>query len=1114
MPDLNSRVLILDGGMGTMLRRYDTVARFTGEWEPFRGCNDLLSLIAPDILEDIHRKYLEAGADIISTNSFNSNAISLADYGLADRAYDMARVSAQVARRVADEFSTPGRRRYVAGSMGPTNRTLSMSARVDAPGEREVTFGQMRDAFYQQAKGLIDGGADILLVETVFDTLNAKAAVRAIRSISPDVPVIISATVADASGRLLSGQTIEAFVVSVEHARPLALGLNCGFGAKHLLPYLRRLSRVAKVPVSVHPNAGLPNIDGGYDETPAMFAADVEEYFREGLVNIVGGCCGTTPEHIAAIAPLARKFSPRSVPGPDNICVVSGLEPLAFTAGTNFVNIGERTNVAGSAKFARLIREENFDEALAIAVAQVEAGAQVVDVCMDDAMIDGESAMRRFLNLMASEPVVARVPVMIDSSKWNVIEAGLQSAQGKSIVNSISLKEGEEVFRRHARTIMEYGAAAVVMLFDEKGQADTLGRKIEVADRAYKILTGMGFPPQNIIFDPNILTVATGMPEHDTYAKAFIDATAWIKANLPYAKVSGGVSNLSFAFRGNNAVRKAMHAAFLYHAIKAGMDMAIVNPQMVQLYDEIDSHLLALVEDLILYRRPDAADRLTEYARSISDTGSAATSAPPLAWREAPCSERVAHALLSGDTSFIAADAVEAYDECGSAVAVINDMLMPAMERVGEMFAEGRMFLPQVVKSARVMKQAVAALQPFMTAESDVAATSAAHTIVLATVKGDVHDIGKNIVGIVQACDGYKVVDLGVMVPAETIIDEAVARRASAICLSGLITPSLDEMIHVAEEAARRGLTVPIVVGGATTSALHTAVKIAPVYTGVVAHTRDAAHNVSVLNALLGSGSAEFVERVKADQQRLRDEFYGAERADVADVPMPPRQQQPLEEYPVRTVLTPSIEEVVPYINWDFFFAGWELPGKMPAIFSHPERGEEARGLYDDARKMLAAMAADKSIGLQGVMQTFRAVADGDDLVLRSADGEYRLPAGHVGAALRKGDVAHDADGSWPVTLFALTAGAGLDSLSRKFREEGDDYSAIMAKLLCDRLAEAFADMALRGGCRVAIGYPAAPDHALKRDVFGILRVEDVTGMRLTESCMIVPGEAICGIRF
>ncbi len=1111
MIDLNERVLILDGGMGTMLRRYDTESRFTGEWAPYKGCNDLLALIAPDIPEDIHRQYLEAGADIISTNSFNTNAISLADHNLGDKVYEMARASARVARKVADEFSTPGRPRYVAGSIGPTNRTLSMSARVDEPAAREVTFAQMRDAFREQARGLIDGGADLILIETVFDTLNAKAAISAVRSISSEIPIIISATVADASGRLLSGQTIEAFVASVEHARPLALGLNCGFGAKHILPYLRRIARAAKVPVSVHPNAGLPNIDGGYDETPQMFAADVEEYFREGLVNIVGGCCGTTPEHIAAIAPLADKYASRVATGHDNSLVVSGLEPLAFTADTNFVNIGERTNVAGSAKFARLIREGNFDEALSIAAAQVEAGAQVVDVCMDDAMIDGPEAMRHFLNLMASEPAVAKVPVMIDSSKWEVIEAGLQSTQGKSIVNSISLKEGEDVFLNRARRIMDYGAAAVVMLFDEKGQADTYERKIEVAGRAYRLLTEIGFPAENIIFDPNILAVATGMPEHDVYAKAFIDATAWIKKNLPHAKVSGGVSNLSFAFRGNNAVRKAMHAVFLYHAIKAGMDMAIVNPQMVQLYDEIDPQLLELVEDLILYRREDAADRLIDHARSMTDTAATVSAEKPLAWREASCKERIAHALLTGDTAFIADDALEAYREKGNAVEVINSMLMPAMEKVGQLFGEGKMFLPQVVKSARVMKQAVGALKPYMTADGDVAATSAAHKIVLATVKGDVHDIGKNIVGIVQSCDGYQVKDLGVMVAPETIVDEAISIGASAICLSGLITPSLDEMIHVAEEAERRGLMIPIVVGGATTSALHTAVKIAPVTKAPVVHTRDAAHNVAVLNALLGDGGSEYVKRLREEQQRLRDDFYGSNAGRNEDVNMPPRKEEPAEKYPSRTLLTPSIEDVVPYINWSFFFAGWEIPGRIPEIFSNPERGAEARRLYDDAQKMLAEMAAEHSIRLQGVVQTFSAVTRGDDVVISDAGGEYNLPAKHVADAMRRLDVS---TGSMDVTLFALTAGDGLDALSRRYRDAGDDYSAIMAKLLCDRLAEAFAEMALKGGCRLAIGYPAVPDHALKRDVFDILHVTDDTCMRLTDSCMIVPGESVCGLRF
>lgn len=1113
MQGMKSRMLILDGAMGTMLRRYDTASRFTGEWEQYKGCNDLLAMIAPDILEDIHRQYLEAGADIISTNSFNTNAISLADHNLSDRVYDMALASARVARRVADEYSTPERPRYVAGSMGPTNRTLSMSARVDEPAAREVTFTQMRDAFYIQAKGLVDGGADMILIETVFDTLNAKAAISAVRRVSPDIPVIISATVSDASGRLLSGQTIEAFVASVEHARPLALGLNCGFGAKHILPYLRRMARVVKTAVSVYPNAGLPNIDGGYDETPEMFATDVEEYFKEGLVNIVGGCCGTTPEHISAIASLAALYAPRPEPEPDNICVLSGLEPLTLTASTNFVNVGERTNVAGSAKFARLIREGNYDEALSVAKDQVEAGAQVVDVCMDDAMIDGVEAMRHFLNLMASEPDVARVPVMIDSSKWEVIEAGLQSAQGKCIVNSISLKEGEAVFMEHARTIMDYGAAAVVMLFDEKGQADTYERKIGVAGRAYRLLTEAGFPPADIIFDPNILAVATGIPEHDRYARAFIDATAWIKRELPYAKVSGGVSNLSFAFRGNNTVRKAMHAVFLYHAIKAGMDMAIVNPQMVQLYDDIDPEMLGLVEDLVLYRREDAADRLTEYAHKMTAGAPSEVSAAKAGvWREAPCGERIAHALLSGDTSQITEDTLEALNERGSAVGVIDDMLMPAMERVGKLFGEGKMFLPQVVKSARVMKQAVAALEPFMADGGDMSASASAHKIVLATVKGDVHDIGKNIVGIVLACDGYKVVDLGVMVPPETIVDEAIRHCASAICLSGLITPSLDEMIHVAEEVERRGLSIPIVVGGATTSALHTAVKIAPVTVAPVVHTRDAADNASTLNALLGERSRDFVDELQERQWRMREEYYASKGGKPEDVHLPPGNGEPRESYPRRTLLNPGIEDVAPYINWDFFFAGWGIPGKMPAIFSNPVRGEEARKLYDDAHRMLTAMAADKSVRLQGVVQTFKASVNGDDVVLRNDSDEYRLTMKHVAAALRKDGVP--AAGGCDVTLFALTAGVGLDILSQRYRDAGDDYSAIMAKLLCDRLAEAFAEMTLQGGCRIAIGYPAAPDHWLKRDVFGILRVESDTAMRLTESCMIVPGEAICGIRF
>ena len=835
---LESRILLLDGGFGTMVQQYGfTEEDYRGErfrdWNVLlKGCNDLLAVTRPGAVREIHVKYLQAGADIIETDSFNANAVSLADYGLEAYAYEISRAAAGVARSAADEFTArnPLKPRFVAGSMGPTNRTASMSADVGNPAAREVTFTQLAEAYTEQARGLVDGGADVLLVETVFDTLNAKAALYAIDTLAAQlgraIPVMISGTLADASGRTLSGQTVEAFYASVSHARLLSVGFNCAYGARQLMPYLERLAAVAEFRISAHPNAGLPNVMGGYDETPEMFARDVGEYMRRGLVNIVGGCCGTTPAHIFELAKIAGNYAPRPVPAPKHVTTLSGLEPLRIVPEANFVNVGERTNVAGSAKFARLIREGNYEEALSVARAQVDAGAQIVDVCMDDGLIDGAEAMRTFLNLMASEPEIARVPAMIDSSKWEVLVAGLQVTQGKAVVNSISLKEGEAEFLRRAQEIHRYGAAAVVMLFDERGQADTYERKTEVASRAYKLLTDAGFPAEDIIFDPNVLAVATGIPEHDSYAKAFIDATRWIKHNLPHAKVSGGVSNLSFAFRGNNAVREAMHSAFLYHAIRAGMDMGIVNPQMVRVYSEIEPELLERVEDVILCRRPDAAERLTEYAQQVRTVAQTQPQAPD-AWRAGTLGERIGHAMLKGVADFIEQDALEGYETLGSPMAVIDTLLMPAMEHVGTLFGEGKMFLPQVVKTARVMKRAVAALTPYIE-QGAAGVSNRAGKVLIATVKGDVHDIGKNIVAVVMACNGYEIKDLGVMVESQRIVDEAVAWGADCICLSGLITPSLDEMAHVCEELERRALRIPVIIGGATTSDLHTAVKIAP----------------------------------------------------------------------------------------------------------------------------------------------------------------------------------------------------------------------------------------------------------------------------------------------
>ncbi|HIV31843.1 MAG TPA: methionine synthase [Candidatus Alistipes excrementigallinarum] len=1159
---LQERILLLDGGFGTMVQRYGlSEADYRGERfrelpGQLRGCNDLLNLTRPDIIREIHTRYLQAGADLITTNSFNANAISLTDYGISDLAREIARAAASIARAAADEYTqrNPSKPRFVAGSMGPTNRTASMSADVSDPAAREVTFSQLAEAYGEQARGLVEGGADVLLIETVFDTLNAKAALYAVDRLGEELgrqlPVMVSGTLADASGRTLSGQTVEAFWVSVSHARLLSVGLNCAYGARQMLPYLERLAAVAEVRVSAHPNAGLPNVMGGYDETPEMFAADVEEYLRRGLLNIVGGCCGTTPEHIFELSKIVGRYAPRPLPAPRHETVLSGLEPLRIVPEANFINVGERTNVAGSARFARLIREHNYEEALSVARAQVEAGAQIVDVCMDDGLIDGVEAMRTFLNLMASEPEIARVPTMIDSSKWEVLRTGLEVTQGKSVVNSISLKEGEESFLRRAREIHRYGAAVVVMLFDERGQADTYERKIEVAARAYRLLTEAGFPPEDIIFDPNILAVATGIAEHDRYALDFIEAVRWIKAHLPYTKVSGGVSNLSFAFRGNNAVREAMHSVFLYHAIRAGMDMGIVNPQMLRLYDEIEPELLERVEDVILCRRPDASERLSEYAQQVHQTAGQGQQAPDDAWRAEPLAERIAHALRKGITEHIEEDALEGLRTLGSPMAVIDTLLMPAMEQVGTLFGAGKMFLPQVVKSARVMKRAVAVLTPYIERSGEQSSAKAGR-VLIATVKGDVHDIGKNIVSVVMACNGYEIRDLGVMVEPSRIVDEAQAWPADCICLSGLITPSLDEMAHVCEELERRGLRIPVIIGGATTSELHTAVKIAPLYSGVVAHSLNASRNSLILSRLLGPDREAYAGEVKRRQEQLRAEYRRTEAARRL-LPYAEVKRRALEEEPHRPVepLYPGrmvfpdfdVADAAPYIDWNFFFPAWGLAGRYPAILDHPEKGAEARKLFDDAQALLHHIAEEHLLTLQAAVGIFPAHREGDDIVATDAKGRnYRF------AMLRnqtRGEQNRSLadfiapEGDW-LGCFAVTAGIGLKELTEKFRAAGDDYSAIMAKLLADRLTEAFAEVVhlfvrrrmwgyeggeqpspeevIAGhyrGRRMAFGYPASPDHSLKREVFDLLAVERTTGMRLTENWMIDPGEALCGLLF
>ncbi len=1164
---LEHRILLLDGGFGTMVQQYGLAeedyrgGRFRDWPVRLKGCNDLLALTRPEIVREIHEQYLRAGSDIIETDSFNANAVSLADYGLEEYAYEIARAAASTARAAADAFTArnPQKPRFVAGSMGPTNRTASISADVADPAARAITFEQLADAYTRQAEGLLDGGADILLIETVFDTLNAKAAWYAVDGVCRrrgiQVPVMVSGTLADASGRTLSGQTVEAFHASMSHARLLSIGLNCAYGARQMLPYLERLAAVAECRISAHPNAGLPNISGGYDETPEMFAADVAEYMRRGIINIVGGCCGTTPAHIFELSKIAGSYAPRPLPAPRHLTRLSGLEELRIVPGASFVNVGERTNVAGSAKFARLIREHRYEEALTVARTQVEAGARIIDVCMDDGLIDGPAAMRHFLNLVASEPEIARVPTMIDSSKWEVIEAGLRVTQGKSIVNSISLKEGEQLFLERAGEIRRYGAAAVVMLFDEQGQADTFERKIAVAERAYRLLTDSGFPAEEIIFDPNILAVATGIESHDTYAKAFLDATGWIREHLPYAHVSGGVSNLSFAFRGNSAVREAMHSAFLHHAAAAGMEMGIVNPQMLQIYDTIEPELLTRVEDVLLCRRPDASERLTEYAARLRDTAPAGRPEHADAWRSLPLADRIRHAMVKGIDDYIEADAMEGCASVGTPMQVIDRLLMPAMEHVGRLFGEGRMFLPQVVKSARVMKRAVAALTPGIE-QASALRTASAGRVLIATVKGDVHDIGKNIVAVVMACNGYEIRDLGVMVEAERIAEEAAAWPADAVCLSGLITPSLDEMIRVCEEMERRGMHTPVIVGGATTSDLHTAVKIAPVYSGAVIRSANASDNSRILGRLMGPGRAAFLKEVSSSQERLREEYRRDERSrrfvPIAEVRREKRTRKRRSEivqaaHTGRMVFPDfDIADVEPLIDWNFFFPAWGLKGRWPALAEDPEKGGEARKLYGDAQALLARIRREKLLRLEGVVGIYPAVSRGDDIVLTDEKGRrHTLPMlrnqtrGEEHRSLADLLVDEREGAADYLGCFAVTAGIGARKLEEEFRRAGDDYSAIMVKLLADRLTEAFAETVhsfvrrsmwgyeqgeqpspqqiIAGryrGRRMAFGYPASPDHSLKRDLFDLLGVEHTTGMRLTENCMIDPGEALCGLIF
>ena len=1113
---LRQRLLILDGAMGTMIQRYPLTeedfrgARFADHPKPLRGNNDLLSLTRPDIIKGIHAEYFAAGADMVETNTFSGTTIAQADYGLEHVVYEINYESARLAREAADEYSTPDKPRFVAGAVGPTNRTASLSPDVNRPGYRAVTFDELATAYLEQVRALIDGGVDTLLIETIFDTLNAKAALYAVQKFFDEggrqVPLMISGTITDASGRTLSGQTVGAFWNSISHLPLLSVGLNCALGADQLRQYVEELSRISNVHISAYPNAGLPNAFGGYDESAQEFAALVEEYLKEGIVTVVGGCCGTTPQHIAELSRLAEQYKPR--PLPTNIppaTHLSGLEPFAIKPETLFVNVGERCNVTGSRAFARLIRTGAYEEALAVARVQVEEGAQVLDINMDEGMLDSEQAMTTFLHLIASEPDISRVPLMIDSSKWSVLEAGLKCVQGKSIVNSISLKEGPEVFLQRARTVRQYGAAMVVMAFDEDGQADTLERRQEICQRSYDLLMGIDFPPTDIIFDPNILIVGTGMEEHRNYAIDFIEAVRWIKATLPGALTSGGVSNISFSFRGNEVVREAMHAAFLYHAIRAGLDMGIVNPNQLAVYDEVPKDLLDLVEDVLLNRRADATERLLEFADTVQQKGKVAVVAD--AWRSLPVQERLSHALVKGITEFIDEDTEAARQELPRPLDVIEGPLMAGMNVVGDLFGAGKMFLPQVVKSARVMKKAVAYLEPYLLADKRGQERQTAGKILMATVKGDVHDIGKNIVGVVLACNNFDIVDLGVMVPLERILDEAQRQQVDVIGLSGLITPSLDEMVYVAQAMQKRGMKVPLLIGGATTSRLHTAVKIAPVYSGAVVHVNDASRSVGVAAGLLGSGEAAYAETVAADYAALRADYASRQRdknyltieaarangfqADWATTPI----TKPTF-LGTRTLENYDLAELAEYIDWTPFFHTWELKGAYPRILTDEKLGDAATKLFEDAQDMLKRIIDGQLLEARAVLGFWPAnTVDHDTIEIYADDSRQRVVTefftlrqqGEKGPGIRnvafsdylapKNSGRQDYLGG-----FAVTAGIGIEKLIEQFDADHDDYSSIMVKALADRLAEAFAERLHERVRREFWAY--APDEHLTNEDF------------------------------
>ncbi len=1167
---MNQRILILDGAMGTMIQSYGLEEadyrgdRFADWPSELKGNNDLLSLTQPQIIREIHTAYLEAGSDIVETNTFNANSVSMADYGMESLVYELNKTGATLAREACDAVANDAKPRFVAGVLGPTSRTCSLSPDVNDPGFRNISFDELVETYTEAIRGLIDGGTDIILIETVFDTLNAKAAVFAVKKYfeetKMELPIMISGTITDASGRTLSGQTATAFYNSLAHAQPVSIGLNCALGANELRQYVEELSDTASCAINAHPNAGLPNAFGGYDETPEDMAAEIKEWAESGFLNIIGGCCGTGPDHIRAMARAVEGIAPRPTPKPDIQCRLSGLEPLHINKDSLFVNIGERANVTGSARFKRLVMAGDYATALDVCREQVENGAQIIDVNMDEAMLDGVQAMTTFLNLIAAEPDISRVPVMIDSSKWEIIEAGLKCIQGKGVVNSISLKEGEAAFIEHAKLVRNYGAAVIVMAFDEDGQADTYERKISICERSYRVLTEIcNFPPEDIIFDPNIFAIATGIEEHNNYAVDFIEATGWIKQNLPYAMISGGVSNVSFSFRGNNPVREAIHSVFLYHAIKQGMDMGIVNAGQLAVYDDLPEELRQCVEDVVLNRRDDATERLLDIADNYRGDGIQAKKADD-EWRKLPVAKRLEHALVKGIDTYVDEDTEEARLAFDTPIEVIEGPLMDGMNVVGDLFGDGKMFLPQVVKSARVMKKAVAWLMPYIEAGKAAGANSSNGKVLMATVKGDVHDIGKNIVGVVLQCNNFEVIDLGVMVPAATILEEARKHNVDIIGLSGLITPSLDEMVHIAKEMTRLGYRLPIMLGGATTSKAHTAVKIEPEYDEPVIWVKDASRAVGVAQNLISElNRASFVKKTREEYKGVRDRYLGRQQQinwlsladaranrvniDISNIPAAPRR-------PGVTALDDiSIAEIREFIDWTPFFSAWELNGAYPRILSDPHKGKEAQKLFDEANTWLDTIIEKNWFTARAIFGLFPAQATDDDSIIVFEDESHQQELARFHFLRQQQDkkdnranlcLADFVSSEAPDHLGAFAVGIfGAEERAKAFEADHDDYNAIMIKVLADRLAEALAEMLhyhvrtrywgydadeslsnddmIREkyqGIRPAAGYPACPEHTEKNTLWQLLDIENRIGMQLTESCAMLPTAAVSGLYF